>query len=280
MKFLIIIFFVLFACSGHTVIVKPGGEGIDTNGENAHRLFTEILQEFVSHGKVNYRDLCGDDRLEVYISKLAATDPEGIQNNSAKLAFWLNTYNAFTLKVICDNYPIKSINDLHFGGLYIGTLLKKTVWHKKFININGKKISLNFIEHKIIRAVTQDPKAEFSQVCTDTPCPSAHFALVCASKGCPPLRSEAFEGHNLDRQLFEQAQIFFSDEKKNYFDVEKREAHLSKILDWFADDFGKNDKERLLFVANFLPDKVAQSIKLNPESWKIKHTNYDWSLNE
>ena len=280
MKFLIITFFILVACSGHTLIINPAGEGINPNEGNGHNLFTEILKEYVSDGKVNYRDLRSDNRLEEYISKLAATDPEKIQNDKAKLAFWINAYNAFTLKVICDNYPIKSINKLHFGGLYIGTLLKKTVWDKKFVVINGKKISLNFIEHKIIRAATQDAKAEFSQVCTETPCPLAHFALVCASKGCPLLRSEAYEGQKLDEQLSDQALIFFGDEDKNYFDVEKKEAHLSKILDWFADDFGKNDEERLLFVANFLPDTLAESIRAIPESWKIKHTKYDWSLNE
>ncbi len=280
MKFLIMTLFILFACAGHTLIINPADEGIDANKENAHGLFTEILKEYVSDGKVNYRDLRNDNRLEEYISKLAATDPEKIQNDKAKLAFWINVYNAFTLKVICDNYPIKSINKLHFGGLYIGTLFKKTVWDKKFVVINGKKISLNFIEHKIIRAATQDPKAEFAQVCTETPCPLVHFALVCASKSCPLLRSEAYEGQKLDGQLSDQARIFFGDEEKNYFNVEKKEAHLSKILDWFADDFGKNNEERLLFVANFLPDTLAESIRAIPESWKIKHTKYDWSLNE
>ncbi len=281
MKFLIITFFIyLFGCSGYMLTAKPGPEGINPNEENVHSLFTEILKEYVSDGKVNYRDLRNDNRLEEYISKLAASDPEKIQNDKAKLAFWINAYNAFTLKVICDNYPIKSINKLHFGGLYIGTLLKKTVWDKNFVAINGKKISLNFIEHKIIRAATQDPKAEFSQVCTETPCPLAHFALVCASKGCPPLRSEAYEGQKLDGQLSDQARIFFGDEAKNYFNIEKKEAHLSKILDWFADDFGENDEERLLFVSNFLPDTLAESIRAIPESWKIKHTKYDWSLNE
>lgn len=281
MKFLIVTFFIyLFGYPGQTLIGNPAGEGIDANDENAHSLFTEILKEYVSDGKVNYRDLRNGNRLEEYISKLAATDPEKIQNDKAKLAFWINAYNAYTLKVITDNYPIKSINELHFGGLYIGTLLKKTVWDKKFVVINGKKISLNFIEHKIIRAATQDPKAEFSQVCTETPCPRAHFALVCASKGCPPLRSEAYEGHKLDEQLADQAKIFFSDEERNYFNVEKREAHLSKILDWFADDFGKNDEDILLFVSGFLPDTLAESIRANPESWKIKHTKYDWGLNE
>ena len=281
MKFLIVTFFLYFCgYTGHPLVVNPVGEGIDCNEENAHSLFTEILKEYVSDGKVNYHDLSSDNRLEEYISRLAGTDPAKIQNDKAKLAFWINAYNAYTLKVICDNYPIKSINELHFGGLFIGTLLKKTVWDKNFVVINGRKISLNFIEHKIIRAAIRDPKAVFTQVCFEIPCPLAHFALVCASKGCPPLRSEAYEGQKLDEQLSDQARIFFGDAVRNYFNVEKKEAHLSKILDWFADDFGKNDEERLLFVANFLPDTLAESIRAISESWKIRYTKYDWSLHE
>ncbi len=141
MGFLIIIFFIyFFGYSSHNLIVNPAGEGIYPNEENVHNLFTEILKEYVSDGKVNYRDLSNDNRLEEYISKLAATDPEKIQNDKAKLAFWINAYNAFTLKVIGNNYPIKSINELHFGGLYIGTLLKKTVWDKNLLSSTVRKL--------------------------------------------------------------------------------------------------------------------------------------------
>jgi len=278
--FFIMLFIYLLGCTGQTLTIKPATHGINTNGEYAHELFTKVLQEYVSDGKVNYSDLCEDNRLEQYISELAATNPEAIADQQAKLAFWINAYNAYTLKVICDNYPVESINDLHFGGLIIGSVFKKTIWDKKFVLINNKKISLNYIEHKIIRAMTQDPHAHFSQVCTEMSCPRAHFALVCASKSCPPLRSEAYEGHKLNQQLNDQARTFFSDMDKNYFDIDKKEVHISKILDWFAKDFGMNDEEVLLFVAHFLPGELAAAIQSNPKNWRIKHTKYDWSLNE
>jgi len=107
----------------------------------------------------------------------------------------------------------------------------------------------------------------------------AHFALVCASKSCPSLRSEAYEGHKLDEQLNDQGRLFFMQESKNHFDVELRKAHLSKILDWFARDFGENDEQILLFVTQFLSEDLAGDIRENTKAWDIKHTKYDWSLN-
>lgn len=232
----------------------------------SHSLFAEILAEHVHNGFVNYQALIEDDRLETYLSQLAETDPDTIPTAKGQLAFWLNAYNAYTLKIICDNYPVKSINDLHFGGLIIGTVLKKTIWDKDFVIINGEKMTLNQIEHEIIRPVYKDPRA--------------HFGLVCASLSCPPLRSEAFEGERLDEQLDDQARTFLSQETKNNFDSSRKIARVSKIFDWFSGDFGENDEEILLFIAKFLPDSIASSIKANPGDWKLKHTDYDWNLNE
>ena len=105
--------------------------------------FTSLLQKYVQNGLVNYSGLCSDPGLNATINQLSETNPDTIRDRNDLLAFWINAYNAYTLKVICDNYPLKSINDLHFGGLVIGTVLKKTVWDKKFIEINKKKYSLN-----------------------------------------------------------------------------------------------------------------------------------------
>ncbi len=232
----------------------------------SHELFTQILQDYVHDGRVNYRELRNDDRLAAYLAQLAAANPEAIADQKAQLAFWINAYNAYTLKVICDNYPVKSINDLHTGGLIVGTVLKKTVWDKDFAVINGKRLTLNQIEHEIIRKRFNEPRI--------------HFALVCAAKSCPPLRSEAFEGDHLDEQLDEQGRLFFSQKDKNFFELEKKVAHLSKILDWYQGDFGKNDAELLQYLSRFLPTELAASIQADPKKWQIKYTDYDWSLNE
>lgn len=283
MKFLMlsVIALLLFSnCTGKYVDVPPAETGIDTTLPDAHQLLTSILQAYVKDGKVNYQGLCEDDRLERYIGHLSATNPDDISDDKDRLAFWLNTYNAFTLKVICDNYPVESINDLHFGGLVIGYVLNKTIWDKNFVKIQDKSISLNYVEHEIIRATEADPHAHFSEVCVMNPCPQAHFALVCASIGCPDLRPEAFEGYKLDQQLDEQARLFFSNPDKNNFDIENKQANLSKILDWFEKDFGKTDEEVLLFVAKYLPESISKEIRANPSAWSIDYTDYDWGLNE
>lgn len=229
-------------------------------------LFTQLLNQYVHDGKVNYPGLCKDQRLGEYITQLSVTNPDVIADRNTRLAFWINAYNAYTLKVICDHYPIKSINELHSGGLVIGTVLHKTIWDKDFVIVNNSKTTLNHIEHKIIRPEFKEPRA--------------HFALVCASKSCPSLRSEAYQGSSLDIQLNDQARIFFGDPTKNYFEVERKKAHLSRILDWYSKDFGNNDHEVLLFVSQFLPDSTASSIRADPDQWKIEYMDYDWSLNE
>lgn len=231
-----------------------------------HEIFTEILTEHVLDGRVDYAAIAKDARLDAYLSTLAAADPDTIADNMERLAFWINAYNAYTLKVVSENYPVKSINDLHFGGLIIGTVLKRTVWHRKFAVVNGKALSLNNIEHDVIRKQFNEPRI--------------HFALVCAAKSCPALRSEAYSGASLSEQLDDQAVKFFSNKKKNYFDPEKHVAHLSKIMDWYKDDFADNEEDLLRYVAQFLPQKLATSIRENPGEWHIKHTSYDWSLNE
>jgi len=232
----------------------------------SHGLFTDILADYVHEGSVDYKSLCTDERLNRYIRQLAETNPDTIASDEARLAFWINAYNAYTLKIICDEYPVKSINDLHFGGLIVGTVLKKTVWDKDLVEINNRKTTLNTIEHKIIRPIFKDPRA--------------HFALVCASKSCPPLRPEAFEAENLDEQLDDQGRIFLSDEFKNSFDIEKRQAHISKIFDWYSKDFGGRDEKVLEFLAGFLPEDIANKISSDPKSWKVRHKDYDWSLND
>jgi hypothetical protein len=228
--------------------------------------YTEVLSRYVKDGLVDYKALCKDARLQQYVDSLAKTDPEKLESRDAKLAFWINAYNAYTLKVICDHYPVSSINDLHFGGLFIGQALGKTVWHKKFVRINNQDLSLNQIEHEIIRPKFKEPRI--------------HFALVCAAMSCPPLRSEAYQGANLDSQLNEQGRVFLNNPLHNRFDLKKEQARISKIFDWYGKDFGKNDTEVLLYISRYLPAETANAIKANPERWDVEYIHYNWSLND
>lgn len=230
-----------------------------------HRLFTELLLDHVEFGLVDYKNLCDDPRLKEYTARLSATDPDAVESPEERIAFWLNAYNAFMLEIVCRNYPIESVNELHAGGMILGSLLKKTVWDKPFITIHGETYTLNTIEHEILRKEYDDPRI--------------HFALVCAAYSCPPLRYEAYEGEKLDVQLNDQARVFLNNEERNAFDREKRIAWISSIFAWFAGDFG--GRENLLtYIVQFLPDALAKDIKDHPDAWKIRHRPYSWALND
>lgn len=231
-----------------------------------HLLFTQILNDYVHNGLVNYIKLKDDKRLDKYLVQLENTNPDNLLSDEDKLAFWINVYNAFTLKFIIEEYPIESINDLHWGGLYLGLLLGTTVWDDEKILINGTKLSLNNIEHDIARKKFNEERV--------------HFAMVCASCSCPSLGDEAYEGFKLNERLNEQARIFFNDETKNKFDLKKRTAYLSKILDWYSSDFGNDDQSILLYVSQFLDSEIADDIRKNLSQWEIDHLSYNWDLNE
>lgn len=238
-----------------TGILFVAAENVPAQPNHRHGLFSELLSTYVHDGVVNYKEMRSDKRLDEYIGWLARTDPDTLPNKNEKLALWINAYNAYTLKVICDNYPVESINDLHSGGLIIGSVLKTTVWDKKLATVGGKAISLNTIEHEIVRPIFKDARA--------------HFALVCASKSCPPLRSAAYEAETLDQQLDDQGRVFLTGPFWNEFDVAKRRATLSKIFSWYDSDFGSSDEEVLRFVARFLPDSLSRQVLQNPGEWKV-----------
>ena len=231
--------------------------GVVTINGQTHNIFTDILQKYVTDGLVNYKALAQDQEFETYLNQLSNTDPSKLSEKE-ELAFWINTYNAFTIKVILDYYPVKSINDIKFG--------EKSIWDENFISINKKKYSLNEIEHKILRVKFNEPRI--------------HFAIVCASISCPELQNESYEADNLDKQLQEQTVKFLRDKKRNSFDLKNKKANISKIFEWFGEDFGKTDKNILTYISKFLSEDVRKDINQNINKWTISYKKYDWNLNE
>lgn len=254
----IIFFSTLFFLSYNLIIAQTA--------DDQHLLFTQILQDYVSNGLVKYKKLKDDMRLDKYLEQLENTNPKKIVDEKNRLAFWINAYNAYTLKFVIEEYPVESINDLHWGGLYLGSLLGTTIWDDEKIVINGIEFSLNNIEHDIIRKKFNEERI--------------HFALVCASISCPSLRNEAYEGYKLDKQLGEQAELFFNDVTKNKFDKRTRTASLSKILSWYKSDFGKDEQAILSYVVQFIDKETADDIKSNSSEWNIEYLYYNWDLNE
>lgn len=132
------------------IVAARGAEPLD------HRLFSQVLTAHVGDGRVDYAALKTDPRLDRYLAQLAATDPEQLPDDNARLAFWLNAYNAYTLKLIVDRQPLKSITKIGTGGLVLGSVLKTTAWDIRFAEVGGKKLTLNEIEHEITRRKFKD----------------------------------------------------------------------------------------------------------------------------
>jgi len=173
-----------------------------------------------------------------------------------RLAFLINAYNVFTVKLIVDNYPVKSIKDL--GSLF------KSPWKKKFFKLFGEEETLDGIEHERIRKNFKEPRI--------------HFAVVCASKGCPALKGEAYVGARLNDQLEESLRNFLKDETRNRWDEKNNVLYISKIFKWYADDFKNASGSVPAFLAPRMAASEAQE-KLFTQA-KVEFLDYDWSLNE
>lgn len=244
--------FILSACACQS---QPQRESKDeTSILPDHEAFTQILKDYVFEDGVNYKALQKDSiRLNVYLNNLSDNPPNQNWTKVQRLAYWINAYNAFTLKLIIDHYPVESITDLHPT---IHIPLVNTVWHKKFFNIGGNPMSLDHIEHQILRKDFEEP--------------IIHFAINCASISCPPLRNEAFEPHKLNEQLEEQAINFINDPTRNLMDVDN--PKISKIFSWFSGDF--KDQGSLI-------DYLNQYSKVKIESnADVDYLKYDWGLND
>lgn len=223
--------------------------------DHSHGAFTNILKKRVNtlgaQTLVDYKGLKNNpEQLDNYINSLAAISESEYKDFSAdqRLAFLINAYNAYTLKLMRDNWPVKSIKDL--GGFF------SSPWKKEIFPLLGKKRSLDWIEHDTIRREFDEPRI--------------HFAVNCASLGCPPLRAEAFEASKLEIQLEEQARIFLNDQHENR--LEGSTTKLSKIFDWYGKDFATNEKE-LVGVLNQWRDQKF------PENSKIEFLDYGWDAN-
>ncbi len=220
-----------------------------------HEIFDGLLKKYVKGAFVDYNGLKSESKeFQKYLDLLSQNPPnKKTWSSNEQLAYWINAYNAFTLKLIIDNYPISSIRDLH-PTLYVP--LVNTVWHKKFFKIGGEPTNLDEIEHSILRT-------EFNE-------PRIHFAINCASFSCPPLRAEAFVPEKIDQQLNEQAVKFINDKDRNVITSDK--IVISKIFSWFTKDFTKKGS-----LIDFL--NQYSKVKINKEA-EIDYMDYDWNLND
>ena len=210
-----------------------------------HTTWTDFLQEHVSNeGHVNYNAIKANEAgLNDYLNLLIQNTPNDSWSKNEKLGYWINAYNAFTIKLIINNYPVESIKDI------------KDPWDQKFISVDGEMQSLNYIEHEVLRKMNE---------------PRIHFAIVCASESCPKLLNEAYGPKNLDHQLTQVTKDFLKDSSKNLITTDT--LGLSKIFKWFAKDFKQNGS-----LIDFLNKYSETTIS---EDAKINYLDYSWELND
>ena len=243
--------------------------------------YAALLAEFVdTKGLVDYRGLKQNrSSLDNFSLSLERVDSESYEGWKEKdqIALWINAYNALTLKAIVDHYPIESsfLASLRFPKNSIRQI--SGVWDKLLFSVRNEKVTLDQIEHRILRPRFKEPRI--------------HVALVCAAMGCPPLRDEPFIGNRLDAQLDDQSRRFLTDPKKFLIDRDRARVFLSPILKWYGKDFlptyatkkgfsGHDSVKRatLNFLARYLdPDDRAY---LETGDYEVKYLDYDWSLNE
>jgi hypothetical protein len=244
--------------------------------DQSHAAWTALLKQHVvliDGGKASQVDYAGFARdraaLKAYLDSLSAVSRGEFDSWSKpqQLAFLINAYNAFTVELILTKYPdLKSIRDL-------GNIVFNSPWKQKFFTLFGEPRYLDWIEHETIRkpGAYDDPRI--------------HFAVNCASVGCPMLRDEAFVAARLDAQLEEQTRRFLADRSRNRYDPQSGELMVSKIFDWYGEDFtagyrGITSLRQFLGkYADLLADAPADRAKVRQGESSVEFLEYDWALN-
>ncbi|MFT7670102.1 MAG: hypothetical protein ACI8X5_002809 [Planctomycetota bacterium] len=234
--------------------------------DQSHAKWSAVLGRALQGSDIDYAVLKKDRAgLDAYLKVLEGVKSEDFAEWSRKqrYAFWVNAYNAYTIRLVVDHYPLKSIKDI--GDEKLGTWDRAFIPLKPlFLKAKGDKLSLNDIEHEILRKRYADARV--------------HAAVNCASKGCPPLVGKAFTAKGLDAQLDMAVQTWLADETRNRFDARKRTAEISEIFNWFAEDFVRDGKSVSGWLARFAPEEERGW--LVKEKVTLRYRDYDWALND
>ena len=233
-----------------------------------HGPLDQVLQAYVDdQGLVRYAALAEDrTQLDAYVDSLGHYSPEShptrFPTRQHELAYWINAYNAFVLRGVIDAYPIASVKDAFvFSGFF----------NRQTFVAGGREMTLDHVENKIIRPIYQEPRI--------------HFAVNCAALSCPQLENRAFTGPELDARLERALERFARD--PNHIRLQGTRLHLSKILDWYGEDFtawfppDRPNPEDMPTIVNYLrpylPPEMAAGLT---EDVAIEYNDYDWALNE
>ncbi|MBA6315253.1 DUF547 domain-containing protein [Cellulophaga baltica] len=241
MKVFTLILFTLFSLS----FTSTSNSVPNTNSKPSHAEWNTLLGKYVDQkGNVNYKGFKKDAfALSTYLDSLAKNAPTDQWSKDEKLAYYINLYNAATVKLILDNYPVKSIKDI------------KSPWDQEWVKIGNKTYSLGTIEHKILRKMNE---------------PRIHFAINCASYSCPKLENTAYLPATMEAQLQKATFSFINDTTRNT--ISENELQLSNIFKWYKSDFTTK-----VSLQEYIKPYSKIAISTNA---KVKYLDYNWSLNE
>lgn len=227
--------------------------------DQSHARLGGVLAAVVQNGRVDYAKLkAAPDELDSYLKEIAAVPAAEFARwpEADRLALLINLYNAQTLRLIINHYPLKSIRS-------IGTL-PGAAWRELIVRQGGRIMTLDHLENKVIRVEYNEPRI--------------HFALVCAAVSCPPLRGEPYTGARLDAQLAEQTTGFLATSELNRYDAATGTLYLSPIFKWYAEDFTKPAGSLAAYVKPHFP-AAQRAALIDPAKVKVKFTDYNWALN-
>ena len=229
--------------------------------QNSYESFNNVLQTFSNNVTVDYTSIRSDPfNLEQFTTFIDNVSPEShpdLFSESDEKAYWINVYNALAIKTIIDNPDVSSIREISWG---MGAF-----WRNKIV-VGGKKMTLNRIEHKILRRKYQDPRI--------------HFAINCASNSCPPIGNRILTGNDLDGQLDKKTYDFINDPSNVRIDHINKEIHLSRIFKWYKKDFIQGHGDLLSYIVDYLDDISTKQEENIVNAYQIFYNKYDWSLNE
>jgi len=258
------IFLLLFVVQAFSDERWPLWDKHDASNQQSirHDQWQLFLDNYVSYSEkqgfnlVNYKAVTKKDKslLSDYIKSLSAIDPR-IYNRDQQMAYWINLYNAKTVELILDNYPVSSIRKLGEGFLSFGP------WKDKLLSVANTPLSLDDIEHRILRPIWQDRRI--------------HYAVNCASIGCPELSNRAFTADNLQKLLDQGERAYINHPRGVTFSNGR--LLVSKIFDWYQSDFADSEQALLKYFSTY--SNSEQADKLDSYQGRIRY-EYDWSLNE
>lgn len=227
-----------------------------------HGLWDQLLKRYVDpQGRVAYGPWSENEShrlaLDAYLDVLSTADLTKPASRESQLAFWINAYNAVTIKGILREFPTDSIRN------HTSKLGGYNLWKDLQLIVGDSAVSLDAMEHKVLRTMKE---------------PRIHFAIVCASHSCPKLLNEAYVANQLEEQLAGSTAEFFKDPENFRYDPTNNRFQLSAILDWFSEDFGSDKAARLKKIAAWLPSNASRQAAASGQG-RVSFLDYDWSLN-